>query len=441
MIAFEFFLIPLIFLLGALFLTMTGKALRSLGRLQVKKEFNRHPHLYFVYLLIKKLFRDEEWDNFFFLSSCSKQILRLLYATTSLFYFLNQFLFHSPHEEGFFFTISYVILVIAIITLIAILLDFCMRLLAPLRPRFFLRISIPLTTFFILIFSPITFLLLIMQKKLFSKKQKGSQKTHPSTVKEKILELVYESELKNYLAPFDQKLISSIAAFRDRIVREIMVPRVHIFSLSSNQTIHEAAQKFMSENYSRVPIYNKNIDQIEGVLLYKDVLNFYIKYLEKTGPSPLETSLSTLMTPILFTPETKKISQLLQDFLTKKIHLAIVVDEYGGTEGVITIEDILEELVGEIEDEYDIDEKLPYTPLPEGGWIVDSGMNILDLQKELKIQIPASPEYDTIGGYIFHRAGTIPSNGWRIHHDNFDLEVISTTERSIDKIKIILPPF
>ncbi|MCB1110891.1 MAG: HlyC/CorC family transporter, partial [Chlamydiia bacterium] len=114
-----------------------------------------------------------------------------------------------------------------------------------------------------------------------------------------------------------------------------------------------------------------------------------------------------------------------------------VVDEYGGTEGIVTIEDILEELVGEIADEHDsIEEEQLYSPHPNGGFIVDGKMTILDIEKELSIQIPSSPEYDTIGGYVFHRAGTIPSKGWKIHNDNFDLEVLVSSERVIDQVLI-----
>jgi CBS domain containing-hemolysin-like protein len=116
--------------------------------------------------------------------------------------------------------------------------------------------------------------------------------------------------------------------------------------------------------------------------------------------------------------------------------MAIIVDEYGGTEGIVTIEDVLEELVGEIADEYDLHEEKLYTPLASGSWIVDAKMSILEIEKELSISIPEAPEYETIGGYIFHTAGAIPKKGWCIHHEYFDLEVISSTPRSLEKIKI-----
>ena len=117
--------------------------------------------------------------------------------------------------------------------------------------------------------------------------------------------------------------------------------------------------------------------------------------------------------------------------------MAIIVDEYGGTEGIVTIEDILEELVGEIEDEYDIGEDAEYSEIPGGGWVVDAKMSILDIEQQIGIQIPPNHEYETVGGYVFHCAGTIPAKGWRLSHDDFDLEVLSSDERSLKKIKII----
>ncbi|MCB1084106.1 MAG: HlyC/CorC family transporter, partial [Simkania sp.] len=307
-------------------------------------------------------------------------------------------------------------------------------------PPLLLRVVTPATTFFLFLFSPITFLFLKAQKGLFQGKTVIPHGYSRARVKDKILEVVHESELTHYLEPFDRRIISAVASFRDRIAREIMVPRIDVFTLSVNQTVHEAAQKFVSEGYSRIPVYKENVDAIIGVLLYKDVMAYYLNSIDKKDSSLLETSLEKLVKPVLYSPETKKISLLLQEFRSQQIHLAIVVDEYGGTEGIVTFEDILEELVGEIADEYDvIEEEKLHVPHPDGGWIVDGKMTILDIEKETGILIPSSPEYDTIGGYIFHCAGTIPSKGWKIHNDNFDLEVTESSERVIDKV-LILPP-
>ena len=112
-----------------------------------------------------------------------------------------------------------------------------------------------------------------------------------------------------------------------------------------------------------------------------------------------------------------------------------MVDEYGGTEGIVTIEDILEEIVGEIADEYDEEANI-FSPQPDGSWVVDARMTILDIEEKLGINIPQEGDYDTIGGYIYHRAGTIPTKGFVIHHDDFQLEVLKSSERSIEKVRI-----
>ncbi len=433
------FLLPLIFLIGASSITALTKALQILGRIQSKKEFKKKPHFFFAYTFIKKLFLNDPWDNLFYLLSFTKHLLRLLYSTTFFLYLLSLFLKANVGEgDPLYFTFSIVILCIAIVVAVGLFFDFFFRFVVSFNPPFLLRIVTPATTFFLFLFSPITFLFLKAQKGLFHEKKVSPHGYSRARVKDKILELVYESELTHYLEPFDQRIICSVASIRDRIAREIMVPRIDIFTLSINQTIHEAAQKFVSEGYSRIPVYKDNADAIIGFLLYKDVMGYYLNSIEKNDPSLLETPLEKLIKPVLYSPETKKISLLLQEFRNKQIHLAIVVNEYGGTEGIVTIEDILEELVGEIADEFDsIEEEQLYTPHPDGGWTVDGKMTILDIEKETGIIIPSSPEYDTIGGYIFHRAGTIPSMGWKIHNDNFDLEVIDSSERVIEKVLII----
>lgn len=428
----EILFFSLLFLIGASSIAGLTKSLQTLGRIQSRKEFTRKPHFYSIYTFIIRLSSKDPWDSLFYLLSFTKHLLRLLYSTTFSFFIFFCY-------QNTVCTLSSVLLCIAIVAILGLVFEFLFRSIVSFNAAFALRAFSPITAFFLLIFSPITFLFLKAQKSLFQKKNHKPFICTSERVKDKILELVHESELSAYLEPFDRRIISAVASIRDRIAREIMVPRIDVFSLSVNQTVHEAAQKFISEGYSRIPVYKETVDAIVGVLLYKDVMEYYFHSIEKNDHSPLETPLEQLIKPVLYTPETKKISNLLQEFRNKQIHLAIVVDEYGGTEGIVTIEDILEELVGEIADEYDIieEEKL-YALFPSGGWIVDAKMTIVDVEKELGITIPQSPEYDTVGGYVFHRAGTIPTKGWKIHNDNFDLEILSTNDRSIEKV-IITP--
>jgi putative hemolysin len=255
-------------------------------------------------------------------------------------------------------------------------------------------------------------------------------------VKHEIFQILQEAKLSLKLTLHDKKLIASVIYFQTRIAREVMIPRINIFSLESSTTIRKAVKLLEEEGYSRVPVYKGTIDHIVGVLMYKDILTKYLEYQERDNDQAvLEAPIESIVKPVMYAPETKKISNLLQDFRKKQMHLAIVVDEYGGTAGIVTIEDILEEIVGEIEDEYDAEEDL-FHPLSENVWIVDAKMSIIDAKEQLKISIPQEGDYETIGGYIFHRAGTIPSKGFTIKLDAIELEVLKSNDRKVEKVKI-----
>jgi CBS domain containing-hemolysin-like protein len=387
-------------------------ALQLTGRLQGKKEF---------------------WSNKTFLG------LTFFSSWNSLFFILQ-------FARAFYYLISFYLLIKTpifpylspFIELVCLLFfAFCLELFFTLSwkknpEKGIHRLSFP-SSFFTLPFLPLLALYRKWEQWIFSSQTENA----PSGLQEKLLEYLGESDLSRYLDKTDKKLIHTVISFKNRIVREVMVPRIDVFSLPIETSIQEAAHHFSREGYSRIPVYKESIDKICGVLLYKDVLSVYIKHIDNKEPeSFLLKTVEQLIKPALYTPETKKIAQLLQEFRHKQIHLAIVVDEYGGTEGIVTIEDILEELVGEIEDEYDIPEEKSFIPLSSGGWIVDAKMSILDLEEELGVKIVGSTEYDTIGGFIFHRTGSIPERGWKAHLDDIDLEILSSDERSIQKIKI-----
>lgn len=321
-----------------------------------------------------------------------------------------------------------------IVIFIGFFSDFLFRILSLIHPKGYFKITNHIVSFFLLILWPFS----ITLYKIINLFSPPIKETSSGRMKDKILEILHDSEFAPYFDSNDQKLILSVISFKERIAREVMVPRIDMFTLGADISVKEATKYFATEGYSRIPVYKENLDNIIGTLYYKDLLGIYSKFplVEKELSTPIEQ----LLKPIVYTPETKKISTLLQEFRSKQIHMAIVVDEYGGTEGIVTIEDILEELVGEIADEYDIGEEALFTILPSGGWIVDAKMTILDIKEELGIEMPQSAEYDTIGGYIFHKAGSIPSKGWRLHQNNFDLEVISSSERSLEKIRITPHP-
>lgn len=435
------FILALVFLLGSTMLTAISSAMQKLGRLQAHEEIKERSRVFFFQHVTKYYFGEKQWEGLVFSITFTRQILQICYAVSALFFLLSLPWFEHviiSHTGGHFAIDGLLVVLMAIILLIAwLVVDLGMRLLADLKPTLCLALLGWPASIFLTVLSPLSALCFRSLKRFFPHAYAEERHAATGKIRDKILEIIHESELAPHLDQQEQKLIASIASFKTRIAREIMVPRIDVFSLPSDTTISEAAQSFVKEGYSRIPVYRDSVDHIIGVLLYKDVLNIYaLSSMQAEPPLKLSSPIEALVKPVLYTPETKKISHLLQEFRSKQIHLAIVVDEYGGTEGIVTIEDILEELVGEIADEYDVGEEMMYSVLPGGGWIVDARMGINDIEKELGIKIPVSPEYDTIGGYIFHRAGAIPSKGWRIHHDDFDLEVLSSDERSIEKIKI-----
>ena len=422
--------LALIFLICSSLLSGISTALVQLGRTQAKTAFKKSSHLFFFQHMLKALFKEAKWEGLFFSLTATKHLFQLLFATFAFIFLvftppLKEALTSQPTSEGIWLFISALLII-----LISLLVDFFANLLSSLSPLSFFRVFSPIASTCLLIFVPITWPLFKLLKLFLPKSFKDKIFSASFQMKEKLLDILHESEISSYFDVHDKKLLLSVASFKDRIAREVMVPRIDIFSLSAQTTIKEAADGFIQEGYSRIPIYQESIDQVIGTLLYKDVLNAYIQGHNLNEP------IETLIKPVLYTPETKKLSLLLQEFRNKQSHLAIVVDEYGGTEGIVTIEDILEELVGEIADEYDFDEEILYSVLPTGEWIVDAKMSIIDINEDLGIKIPQSSDYDTLGGYIFHRAGAIPTPGWRLHHDDFDLEVLSSTERSVEKVRI-----
>ena len=424
--------LALICLLGSSFLASCSTALLKMGKFR-SKELLKSSHLsFFVFrFLLKKCCPRGEWENLYFVLSMTRQVLQISYALLTFLFLaayqpsLQNELFNDlapKHWTSF-------LLVGGFVAALSLIFDFFFRFLAAVWSKKVFQFAAPIASFYLVLLFPLSGLFMQLAH-LILKRVPFVQE--PLTDKNKLREMIRESELQHHLDLNDQKLIASFIHFKERVAKEIMVPRVNIFSLEADTTIKEAARLFASEGYSRIPIFRDSLDHIVGVVLYKDLLKYYAE-----AGMDLNASLESVAKPVLYAPETKKIAHLLQEFRNKQIHMAIIVDEYGGTEGIVTIEDILEELVGEIEDESDIGAGQPFWTLPTGGWIVDAQMSIFDIEERLGIQIPHGLEYETIGGYVFHCAGTIPTKGWRLLHDQFELEVLSSNERSIKKIKII----
>lgn len=426
---------PLFFLFGSIVLTTCSSAFLKLGKFK-SKEFLKAKNrpLFFFFPILKKFFPKHEWENLYFFISISKHIFHLAYAISAFFYLAANIpnlhaLLRSPSPED----IPYLLLIAGLIVTISLSFDYMSRLAANLWTRTALRLAAPFASLALLALFPIVGTLLHLTRGILRKLRVEEETAEQLTDKSKLRDLINESELQPLLDPSDQKLIYSYVNLKKRVAKEIMVPRGRISALPESTSIKQAATHFANEGYSRIPIYEDSLDEIKGLVLYKDLLRCFT-----TPAFDLNAPMSSIAKKVLFFHENNKVAQLLQEFRKQQVHMAIIVDEYGGTEGLVTFEDILEELIGEIEDESDVEDERLYRKIP-GGWIVDAKMTLIDIEEQLGIKIPANPEddYETIGGYVIHCKGKIPNTGWRHFHDDFELQVLSSTPRAVNKIKII----
>lgn len=431
------------FLLGTFFLTALNNSFRKVHKKGSKKQIAAIGKLFFYKYFHKIFFPSQEFESLLFATISALNITRFLYA---LFAFLFLMVLTGLDHNGIsnFFhheQMGNFILGIVIFILIGFLFgDYLPRILGSKAPALAIKASAAPASIFMLIAFPLTFIFLKLlhafSKNIYFDHLQGSS----DEAKQEIIEIIQESDLSQQLEVHDKKLLASVLRFREHVAREVMVPRVNLFSLEASTSIREAAKMLETEGYSRVPVYKNTIDNITGVLMYKDILHKYMEYEQKNNdPKILDAAIETIQKNVLYTPETKKISHLLQEFRKSQVHLAIIVDEYGGTEGIVTIEDILEQIVGQIADEYDEESEL-YQPVQDGGWIVDARMSILDAEEQLGIRIPQDGDYDTIGGYIYHCTGTIPPKGSKIERDEFEIEIIRSNDRSVEKVKITPTP-
>lgn len=406
------------------------QAVRKIGKETTKKA--KQP----LYLRLQDiLLNDTSRDALAFSTACVQHTVRLIYILLFICLYTSRVsqLQHYWNLNNNLTSLAYLAVLLFSLIIIG---DFIPRIWAFYAPRRALNISQPVATFCLILFSPIWFILFKLMRASLPKKSPLPFSEPKLQSKERLLDIIKDLDEASLLNDHEKLLFQSLFNFRDRIVREVMVPRVDLFSIPETLSIRQAAHAMQKEGYSRVPVYKNTQDHIVGMLMYKDVLVKYMEYEDKKRENTfLDTSIENLIKPVLYTPETKKISQLLQEFRKKQMHLAVVVDEYGGTAGVVTIEDILEEIVGEIADEYDQAEVMVH-PTSRGGWIVDARMNLLDLEEEIGIKIPQEGEYDTIAGYIFFRLGTIPKKGVILQLDEFELEILSSGDRFVEKVKI-----
>lgn len=245
---------------------------------------------------------------------------------------------------------------------------------------------------------------------------------------EEIQEIIDASEEEGLINPEENEMIRSIFALSDTVVREIMVPRTDMACVSVDTSVGEVLKTIITCGHSRIPVYDGTVDNICGLIYAKDLLKYW-------GMGDASINIKRIMRTPYFIPETKNLEELLQEFKRKRVHIAIVIDEYGGTSGLVTIEDLLEQIVGDIQDEYDLEEDW-LVEESDGSVLVDARLPIEDLEEHFGIEIERE-KFDTVAGLIFHLTGRIPKVGEEIENGNLRMTVLEGGERNIRKVRVI----
>ena len=291
-----------------------------------------------------------------------------------------------------------------------------------------MKVAAPLQ-FFYYIFRPIIWILNGFANfllRLMGIEVHGHEASHSSEELQYLLEKGKESGALNNT---EHELIKNVFDFNERIVKNIMVPRTKIVAVELTASKEELIKTATEEGYSRIPIYDDNIDQIIGIVHTKDLLSFVVQ--------GKEVLLKNMIRKPYFIPETKKINDLMAEFQQKRIQIAIVLDEFGGTAGMVTLEDIVEELVGEIQDEYD--EETPVVEkISETEYMVDAGASVHDVSGHLPLELPESSDYDTIAGLVSHYFEKIPDVGEVHEAVGYSFTIIKKTQQNIEFVKLEL---
>lgn len=242
--------------------------------------------------------------------------------------------------------------------------------------------------------------------------------------KEDMETLVKESHEAGVVNKKESDIISRILDVGDQRVYEAMRPRTDVVGIDIGSTVDEVLDIFIESGYSKYPVYEGSLDNIKGVIFAHDLFKF---------PQDLQS----IMREIIFVPETKRSFDMLNEFLNKRVSIATVIDEFGGTAGIVTMEDIIEELFGEIKDEYDIDEEI-FRKISNDTYLISGKVEVDLINEKYKLNVPYG-DYETLGGYITSRLGRIPAQGERVTIDNFNILIAKGNNTKIDVVKILIP--
>jgi CBS domain containing-hemolysin-like protein len=252
-------------------------------------------------------------------------------------------------------------------------------------------------------------------------------KSGPFVSEEEIKALVDEAERDEVIEEEEREMIHSIFEFGDTILREVMVPRPDMVAVPVNMSLQEVLELILRSGFSRIPVYQRDIDDVVGLAYAKDVLR-------RLHDGQADKPLVDILRPAPFMPESMRAAECLREMRRRKSHMVIVIDEYGGTAGLVTIEDLLEEIVGEIADEYDLEEP-NVEPLPDGDYRVNARLGIDEVNELLDVELPAT-EWDSIGGLLFNVVGGVPREGQEVEFQGLRLRAERVQGRRIGRVRI-----
>src|SRR5271155_2987747 len=277
---------------------------------------------------------------------------------------------------------------------------------------------------------PVTLLLgLLLSIAALAEPEDPTEEEHPSEAMDALLEA---GEEEGILEESDRELVRSVVEFGDKVVREVMTPRPEIYAVDGILTLQQFTTALEEHVFSRVPVYSGNLDNITGIVFAHDLL-------QVPDTEAAHRTVAQLQRPAAFVPETKKVNELLREMQRAKQHMRIVIDEYGGVAGVVTIEDLLEEIVGTITDEHEEDaEKDEPTQEPDGSWIVPGNLEVERLEELIGAiwQMPEDYEATTVAGLVSETAGRIPSAGEVVEDEHLRFEVLASTDRRIERVRV-----
>jgi CBS domain containing-hemolysin-like protein len=243
-------------------------------------------------------------------------------------------------------------------------------------------------------------------------------------------EVLVDAEVSGNLHQTEREIIGNVMEFRDEDVAALMTPRTEIQAADVEAGVMEAARVMAASGHSRIPVYESTLDTVIGTISARDLVQ-----LMASGRAE-SAGLRQIVHPAFFVPETKRLSELLGEMRREKMKMAIVLDEYGGTAGLVTMGDLLGELVGEIPDEYDADEPSPLRHLPDGAVEVDASLHVSEVNEALDLDLPEESDFETLGGFVLAELGRFPKRGERFRHDGHEFVVIDANDRRVLKVRV-----